>query len=297
MYVQTGEKVRWERSSMSHTMGIGEIENFRNQLVEEEKSSATIEKYVRDVKAFLDYAGNEAVAIVSKEAVIRFKDYLLEHYAITSVNSMLAAVNCFLKKFGWYDCVVKLLKVQREAFRSHERELSKEEYYRLLKAAKDKGNERLYYIMQCICSTGIRISELKFITVESLNTRQARVCLKGKTRTVLLPSELCRRLKEYVQKRAINRGSIFVTCSGKPLDRSNILHDMKALCEASGVSRKKIFPHNLRHLFACTYYQEEKDLSHLADILGHSSVNTTRIYTLVSGEEQAKQIDMLGLVP
>lgn len=282
---------------MSHIMSIAEIENFQNQLLGEEKSSATIEKYVRDVKAFLDYAGNEAIAVVSKEEVIRFKNYLMERYAVTSVNSMLAAVNCFFKKLGWHDCVVKSLKVQREAFRPRERELTKEEYYRLLKAAKDKGNERLYYVMQCICSTGIRISELRFITVESLNTRRARVCLKGKTRTVLLPLELCRRLKGYVQERAIIRGSVFVTNSGKPLDRSNILHDMKALWKAAGVSRKKIFPHNLRHLFACTYYRVEKDLSHLADILGHSSVNTTRIYTLVSGEEQAKQIDMLGLIP
>lgn len=279
---------------MNHLMDENALETFRDSLTEEEKSPATIEKYVRDVKAFLDYVGSSAE--VCKEIVIRYKNDLLGQYAVASVNSMLAAVNCFFKHLGWYDCVVKSLKVQREAFRSHERELTRNEYYRLLKAAKNRGNERLYYVMQSICSTGIRISELKFITVEAVQNGQARVSLKGKTRTVLLPADLCRQLKGYVREKEIMSGSIFVTAHGRPLDRSNILHDMKALCADAGVDRKKVFPHNLRHLFACTYYQAEKDLSHLADLLGHSSVNTTRIYTLVSGEEQAKQIDRLGLI-
>lgn len=270
------------------------LERFRTTLIEEEKSAATIEKYLRDLGFFMNYMGREKA--VCKENVIQYKNYLVEHYAVTSVNSMLAAINCFFKRMGWYDCLVKSLKVQREAFRSHEKEMSKDEYFRLLETAKAKGNERLYFVMQSICSTGIRISELKFITVESLNTGQARVSLKGKTRTVLLPADLRRHLRKYAKDRGIETGSIFITRNGQPLDRSNILHEMKALCKDSGVDAKKVFPHNLRHLFACIYYKAEKDLSHLADLLGHSSVNTTRIYTLVSGEEQARQIDRLGLV-
>lgn len=270
------------------------FERFRRELIEEEKSDATIEKYLRDLNTFSSFMGQEKA--ICKENVIRYKNYLVEHYAVTSVNSMLAAINCFFKRMGWYDCLVKSLKVQREAFRSHEREMSKDEYFRLLEVAKARGNERLYFVMQSICSTGIRISELKFITVESLNVGQARVSLKGKTRTVLLPADLRRHLKIYARDRGIKEGSVFVTKNGQPLDRSNILHEMKALCKDAGVDARKVFPHNLRHLFACIYYKAEKDLSHLADLLGHSSVNTTRIYTLVSGEEQAKQIDRLGLV-
>lgn len=279
---------------MDHRMSKDEIEFFREKLVEAERSKATIEKYIRDVKAFWQYAGSELS--VCKETVIGYKNYLVERYAAASVNSMLAAVNCFFKQLGWYDCVVKCLKVQREAFRSHDRELGKEEYYRLLKAARDKGNERLYFVMESICATGIRISELRFITVEALYAGRARVNLKGKMRTVLLPSDLCRKLKRYIRERGINSGSVFVTREGKPLDRSNVLHDMKKLCGTAEVDEKKVFPHNLRHLFACAYYQAEKDLSHLADLLGHSSVNTTRIYMLVSGKEQVRQIERLGLV-
>ena len=197
---------------------------------------------------------------------------------------------------GWYDCIVRSVKVQKQAFRAEECELTKEEYYRLLHAAREKGNMRLYYIMQTICSTGIRVSELEFITVESLESGRARVHLKGKTRTVILTEKLCRELRGYAKERCVRSGSVFVTRSGRPVDRTNILHDMKALCVSAGVSREKVFPHNLRHLFACTYYQVEKDLSHLADLLGHSSINTTRIYTLVSSEKQARQIEFLGLV-
>lgn len=281
-------------SKMDHLIRSIEVDHFKEKMVQEEKSRATIEKYLRDVNAFLRYVGEEKT--ICKENVIAYKNYLTEHYAAASVNSMLAALNCFFKQMGWYDCVVKSLKVQRKAFRAHDRELTREEYYRLLNAAKEKGSERLYYVMESICATGIRISELKFITVEALHTGQARVNLKGKIRTVLLPFDLCRKLKKYVREKRIGSGSIFVTNGGKPLDRSNVLHDMKGLCKAAGVEAKKVFPHNLRHLFACTYYQAEKDLTHLADLLGHSNINTTRIYTLVSGEEQAKQIDMLGLV-
>ena len=189
------------------------------------------------------------------------------------------------------------MKIQREAFRNRERELNKSEYFRLLETAKKQENIRLYLLMQTLCATGIRVSELPFITVEAVRSGRAVVSLKGKTRTVLIPTTLRRELSRYVRDKDLKSGSIFVTKNGRPMDRSNILHEMKALCEEAGVDRKKVFPHNLRHLFACLFYQKEKDLSRLADLLGHSNVNTTRIYTCVSGDEQERQIDQLGLVP
>ncbi len=280
---------------MEHLLNEAMIDKFRKQLEEDEKAEATIEKYMRDVKAFFMYVG--ASSSISKTTIIAYKEYLGTKYAASSVNSMLAAINVFLKEMGWYDCMVKSLKIQKEAFRDKERDLSKEEYYRLLEAAEKKGNLRLSLIMQTICSTGIRISELKFITVKAIKTGCARVYSKGKQRTVLLPKALCRKLKCYVETKEIRQGSIFITRNGKPMDRCNIYHAMKALCQEAGVTAKKIFPHNLRHLFAVAYYKVKKDISHLADLLGHSNINTTRIYTLVSGEEQAKQIEFLGLVP
>lgn len=278
---------------MENRMTRAQIDQFKNKLMEDEKSSATIQKYLRDIEAFFTFTGEEAV---TKDMTIRYKQYLQENYKSSSVNSMLAAVNRFLKEMGWFDCVVKALKVQRQAFRSRERELTKEEYFRLLKAAKQQNNMRLYLLMQTLCATGIRVSELPFITVQAAASGRAAVFLKGKTRTVLIPSGLCLELKRYAKARGVENGSIFVTKSGRPMDRSNILHEMKSLCEAAGVDRKKVFPHNLRHLFACLFYKAEKDLSRLADLLGHSNVNTTRIYTSVSGEEQIRQIEKLGLV-
>lgn len=269
------------------------VEWYRKKLVEDEKSHATIEKYLFDIRNFQK---NMCGQNVTKEKVITYKEKLIEQYAVSSVNSILASLNGFFKYMEWYDCVVKSLKVQRDSFRSSERDLSKEEYHRLLKAAENRGKRRLYLLMQTICATGIRVSELKFITVEALCTGRARVTLKGKTRTVLLPAMLCKELRKYVKEKNIVSGSIFTTRTGKPMDRSNICREMKALCRDAEVQREKIFPHNLRHLFACTYFALEKDLPHLADLLGHSSINTTRIYTLVSGEEQARQIEMLGLV-
>ncbi|MEI3267054.1 MAG: tyrosine-type recombinase/integrase [Frisingicoccus sp.] len=280
---------------MKHLLKKSMIGKFKRQLEQDEKAEVTIEKYVRDVKAFYAYVGMDKN--IDKATVIAYKDYLAANYAASSVNSMLAAVNMFFREIDWHDCVVKLLKIQKEAFRAKERDLTKEEYYRLLNAAERKGNMRLSLIMQTICSTGIRISELKFITVQAANAGCARVYSKGKQRTVLLPEILCKKLKCYGREKGIRRGSIFVTRSGKPMDRSNIWHEMKALCQEAGVLGKKIFPHNLRHLFALTYYKAKKDITHLADMLGHSNINTTRIYTLVSGEEQARQIEFLGLVP
>lgn len=280
---------------MEHFLNEAMIDEFRLRLEEEEKSSATIDKYIRDVRTFFAYAG--VTESINKTTMIAYKEYLITKYAAASVNSMLTSVNIFLKEMNWHDCVVKILKIQKEAFRAKERDLTKEEYYRLVRTAEKKGNIRLSLIMQTIGSTGIRISELKYITVAAINMGYASVCSKGKRRTVLLPEALCQKLKHYVREKKIQRGSVFVTRTGKNVDRSNVCHEMKALGREAGVMKKKIFPHNLRHLFALTYYRAKKDISHLADLLGHSNINTTRIYTLVSGEEQAKQIEFLGLVP
>lgn len=270
------------------------INAFERMLIEEEKCASTRKKYVRDVKALLAYLGEPGC--VTKAAVIAYKQHLTERYAVATVNAMLASINSFFKKMSWYDCVVKSLRVQQAAFRPPERELTKAEYYRLLQTAKAQGNERLYLLMQTLCGTGIRISELPFITVEAVTAGRARVTLKGKTRAILLPAALCRELRRYTRARRIRTGSVFVTRGGRPVDRSNVFREMKAICTEAGVDPRKVFPHNLRHLFACTYYQAEKDISHLADLLGHSSINTTRIYLMKSSAEQAHQLEHLGLV-
>lgn len=269
------------------------ISKFRDKLMMEERSEATVKKYIHDLEVFAGFVGRQPL---SKERTILYKRSLMETYAPASVNSMLAAVNCFLKEIGRYDCTVKSLKIQRQAFRPKEKELTKAEYYRLLDTAKKRKNTRLYLLMQTICATGIRVSELRFITAEAVKSGKAVVSLKGKTRQVLIPAALCRELKKYALAAGIRSGSIFVTRNGKPLDRSNILHAMKQLCGEANVSTAKVFPHNLRHLFACLYYKASKDITRLADLLGHSSVDTTRIYTCVSGTEQQRQIEKLGLV-
>ena len=266
---------------------------FENSLIMDEKSSSTIDKYIRDVRSMMRYFGSSQL---SKQGMMAYKRFLMENYSAASVNSMLASANSFLKFMGWYDCTVKAMKVQRQVFRAKERELTRGEYYRLLYTARRKNKIRLYLLMQTICSTGIRVSELPFISVEAVRKGKAEVRLKGKTRQVLLPKSLVRELSAYIHARGIKSGSVFVTRSGKAMDRSNILHEMKALCDAAGVEKSKVFPHNLRHLFACSFYKAEKDLGRLADILGHSSVDTTRIYTSTSGLEQRKQLEKLGLV-
>ena len=267
---------------------------FKKNMKTEEKSQATIEKYLRDTKQFLEELGEGSE--ITKDRVIAYKESLAERYAVTSANSKVAAVNCFLRTAGCEGCSVKSFKVQKNVFRTKERELTKEEYIRLVKTAQRHGKRQLGMLIQTICATGIRISELPYVTVEALYTRRAVVSLKGKTRIVLLPAELCQELTAYVRTENIRSGSIFVTRNGKPLDRSNIFHSMKKLCEDAEVDRDKVFPHNLRHLFAVTYYKAEKDVCHLADILGHSSINTTRIYTIISCEEQEQQINGLGLL-
>ena len=277
----------------NRTITVARIDHFTCLLAQREKSRATVQKYRRDLLAFARYAGDGEI---TKELAIGYKQHLLERYAPASVNSMLAALNRFFKEMGWYDCTVNVVKIQRRAFRSQERELTRTEYLRLLDAARRRKDWRLYQLMQTLCATGIRVSELRFITVEAVERGSAVVSLKGKTRQILLPATLCRELSRYAKNKGIRRGSIFVTRSGAPMDRSNILHAMKALCQGAGVDPRKVFPHNLRHLFASLYYKASKDISHLADLLGHSSIDTTRIYTQVSCAEQRRQIDRLGLV-
>ena len=269
------------------------IKKFRRYLIEEEKAAATVEKYIRDINVFADWLGEKDL---DKETVLTYKENLIKNYAPASVNSVLSSLNSFFTFNEWYNLRVKNLKIQRQTFANKDNELSKEEYERLLTAAKSKGNEQLYFLMQTICATGIRVSELRYVTVESLKAQKAQINLKGKMRVVLLPKELCKMLLKYSKEQKVTSGSVFVSRNGKPLDRSNIWKMMKALCESAGVARAKVFPHNLRHLFARTFYSIQKDIVRLADILGHSSVNTTRIYTMETGETHRRQIQKLGLL-
>lgn len=271
---------------------IENISNFAGYLTQEEKSPSTIQKYQRDILAFMEWMGD---GCVDKGMVIRYKEYLLEKYAPASVNSVLSSLNSFFEYLGEHSSKVKLLRIQRSVFLDKDRELTKAEYTRLLETASVR-NKRLYYIMQTLCSTGIRISELKYITLEAVREGRSTIRSKGKLRTVILPDRLCKMLRKYAEKNGIKSGSIFVTRSGNPLDRSNIWSDMKKLCKSAGVSKDKVFPHNLRHLFARTFYSVQKDIARLADILGHTSINTTRIYTMETGEVHKRQIQELGLL-
>lgn len=269
------------------------VENFRLHLYNEEKSSATVEKYLRDVLTFKKWLGRNPV---TKECVIEYKNRITEEYSPRSVNSMLSSLNCFFNFLGWIECRVKTLKIQRQIFANKEKELTKKEYEKLLSAALENGSRKIYLLMQTICSTGIRVSELKYITVGAVKSRQAIINCKGKIRVVILPHQLCKMLVKYIREENLKKGCVFVTKNGNPLDRSNIWKMLKSLCESAGVSKKKVFPHNFRHLFARTFYSLQKDIVRLADILGHASINTTRIYTIESGTEHRKQIQMLGLL-
>ena len=288
------------------------VDQFGALLRDHEKSNATIEKYTRDVRTFIAWLDKADAAeaaeqeqnrtghAVDRETVRRFKQYLKENYRITSANSMLSALNTFFKFMGWQECSVMIFKTQRVAFRSTEKDLSVEEYQNLVRAARSRtgrgeaGGRQLGLIIETLAGTGIRVSELPFITVSSLATRRATVSLKGKTRIVLLNNTLCRKLRAYCRERGITGGPVFVTRSGRPVDRSVIHRRMKRLSQAAGIKREKIFPHNLRHLFAVTYYDREHDIVHLADILGHASINTTRIYTMVTCETQLGILDQIG---
>lgn len=270
------------------------VKGFYAYLINEEKSSATVEKYIRDIKAFMLFAnGNE----ITKELVIIYKQKLIEdNYAVRSINSMLASINSFFDFAGLYDCKVKSLKLQREIYCPEEKELTKAEYLRLVNTAKEKKNERLSLVLQTICGTGIRVSELQFITVEAVKHGFAKVNCKGKSRTVFIVKTLQKKLMKYVNRHHINGGSVFVTKTGKPISRTNIWREMKQLCRDANVNPSKVFPHNLRHLFARTFYGIEKDIAKLADILGHSSINTTRIYIISTGAEHRRRLENMRLV-
>lgn len=268
------------------------IQQYIAFLREQERAENTVQKYAHDLNHLLVFLDGKTL---TKTALIGWKEYLINTYAPSSVNSMLAAVNCFFRFMGWQELFIKPLNMQRSLFCDESQELTRSEYIRLVNAAQQEGNERLSLILQTICATGIRVSELPFVTAQAVALGRAEVCNKGKRRTIFLPGKLCGLLKKYMKKKKIAVGSVFVTRTGKPVDRSNIWRDMKALCESAGVEPGKVFPHNLRHLFARTYYSLRRDLSRLADILGHSHINTTRIYTMESGAVHAKQLDRMGL--
>lgn len=269
------------------------VASFKRHLENEERSAATIEKYIRDVNAFALWLGKREL---NKYAVLEYKEHITKSYAVASVNSMLSSINSFFACNEWYDLRVKAIKVQKQLFLNKEKELTKAEYERLLNASQAKRNKRLYYLMQTICSTGIRVSELKFITVEAVKRGRTTINCKGKMRVVFLPDKLCKLLCRYIKENGTHKGAVFVSRNGKPLDRSHIWQMLKGLCESAGVPKEKVFPHNFRHLFARTYYSLQKDVVRLADILGHSSVNTTRIYTMETGEVHRRQIQRLGLL-
>lgn len=277
-----------------HRLHWEQLREYAVYLKENEKSENTVQKYMRDIQNFFRFLPENKT--VSKLLLIAWKEKLTADYAASSINSMLVAVNRLLVWLGWNECRVKLIKCQRKAFCDENKELSRAEYVRLIQAAKDEGNERLSLVIETICSTGIRVSELRYITAEALQCGKAEIDCKGKRRTVFLPKNLCRVLQRYAKTQKIKSGILFRTKNGNALDRSNIWHDMKALCKAAGVEESKVFPHNLRHLFARTFYGLDKDIAKLADILGHSSIDTTRIYIVSTGAEHERQVARLGLV-
>lgn len=271
-----------------------QIAAFAVYLESEEKSKNTCDKYIRDVKAFSIYIGESEIM---KETVIAYKNKLLtDNYAARSINSMLASLNSLFSFLSWADCRVKSIKLQRQIYCPEEKEMTKAEYLRLVNTAKRKGNERLSLLIQTICGTGIRVSELQYITVEAVKCGEAVVSLKGKTRSVFIVRELQKKLLRYAAEQKISSGEIFITRTGKSMSRTNIWREMKNLCEQAGVNPHKVFPHNLRHLFARTFYGVEKDIAKLADILGHSNINTTRIYIITTGNEHRRRMENMRLI-
>lgn len=269
------------------------IKSFEKYLVENEKADATIQKYMHDIHFFMEYATNQTL---DKALILKYKGMLEENYAVRSANSMLAALNAFFRFAGWHDLVVKQFKIQKETYCSEDKELTKAEYTALVRAAEQKKNERLSLVVQTICGTGIRVSELQGITVEAVRRGEAIVSCKGKTRKIFIVKALQKKLLKYAMEQGIVSGILFITKSGKPLNRSNIWRHMKELCEQAGVSPQKVFPHNLRHLFARTFYGIEKDIAKLADILGHSNINTTRIYIVTTGAEHQRRMENMRLI-
>ena len=277
-----------------HSFTPQQIQVYARHIQQEEKSAATMEKYLRDIRAFtLWLDGRE----ITKELCLEWKVHLMErNYAPTTINAMLSALNSLLEFLGLRECRVKFLKIQRRLFRDADRELTRDDYQRLLDAAHKSGRERLGLLVETIGATGIRVSEVRYITVEAAQQGKAEIALKGKIRTILLPGKLCRKLLNYAKKQKTASGAIFRTRNGTELGRRQIWAELKGLCKHAGVEPKKVFPHNLRHLFATVFYRACRDIAKLADLLGHSSIETTRIYLLTSGTEHQRELERLGLV-
>ncbi len=275
-------------------MEYGTVTAFKNHLIEEERSEGTIEKYLRDVRAFLLWLAGKPIA---KVHLIEWKEYLLARdYKPATINAMIASVNAYLRFIGQENCIIRGLRLQRSTFRSTDKELTAEEYRRLVERARSLKKERLALLLETIGGTGIRVSEVKFITVQAAQNGRTEISLKGKIRTIILPGKLCRKLLKYAKKNKIASGEIFLTRSGKSMDRKQIWAEMKRLCACAGISSTKVFPHNLRHLFARVFYKAHKNIVYLADVLGHSSIETTRIYLISTGVEHARQIEQLQLI-
>lgn len=271
-----------------------QIEAYSRWLRSEERSSATVEKYLRDIRRFAAWQGGRSV---TRESVSEWKEYLLAgHKSAATVNAALSALNSLFRFLDWDNCRARFLKIQKSAFCDPARELTRDDYNKLVSTARRQGNEKLALLLETICATGIRVSELRYITVEAARLGRAEIRLKGKIRAILLPDKLCRKLLKYAKKAKNASGEIFLSRSGRPINRRQIWADMKALCTWAGVEPGRVFPHNLRHLFASTFYRATRDISKLADILGHSSVETTRIYLKTSGAEHRRQLEQLGLV-
>lgn len=278
----------------THRLTPQQIQAYTRHLQLEERSPATVEKYLRDVRAFALWLNGRTI---SKELTSEWKTHLVaQNYAPTTINAMLSAVNGLFAFLNWGECRVKFLKIQRRLFRDAARELTRPEYERLLTAARSLGRERLALLAETICATGIRVSEVRYITLEAAAAGKAEIALKGKIRVILLPGKLCRKLQKYARQQKIVSGAIFRTGSGRELGRRQIWAELKGLCRYAGVAPEKVFPHNLRHLFATVFYRACRDIVKLADLLGHSSIETTRIYLLTSGAEHEKQLERLGLV-
>ena len=276
------------------TSTVEQIREFSRYLREEERETATIDKYSRDVKDFFIWLKDREI---SRERMGEWRGYLLQAgRKPVTINGKLSALNKFFSFLGRNDCRTKYLKIQRRLFRSTEKQLSKQEYIRLMETAHSLGRERLALLMETICVTGIRVSEVQYITVEAVQTGQTEIALKGKIRTILLPGKLCRKLKKYAGKRKIVSGEVFLTRNGKGMSRRQIWAEMKSLCEKAGVAPSKVFPHNLRHLFAQTFYRVCRDVAKLADVLGHSSIETTRLYLISTEAEHVRQMERMGLI-
>ena len=277
-----------------HILTNEQLISFKQQLRSEEREQSTIEKYMREVELFQTWL---AGCPVTAETMAQWKNHLRDDdYKSETINSKLSALNRFFKFMRWPECRIKYLKIQRKLFRGTEKELTKEEYMRLLESAKSLGKARLSLLIETICATGIRVSEVRYITAEAIQAGRADIALKGKIRTILLPGKLCRKLQKYEKKKKITSGEIFLTRSGKGISRRQIWAEMKALCKKANVASSKVFPHNLRHLFARTFYRACRDVAKLADVLGHSSIETTRIYLISTGIEHARQLERLGLI-